>query len=313
MTRSGDRCPDNLLARSRRGPLSVIERRALDAHLGGCDLCRSAVVLGEIYDGAPDQPQPEDEAVIARLASQVVGPPSSHRFRPSLAGVAAALALLAVAGGAAAWVVTSLPRASAPRGAASISQPAVIRPHISTPAVPPSESPSEPTADFPTPKRIDPRAEASSAPAVGDHRHALHKAALPRAPGSGTVLTGPPELFAAANAARRAGDLRGAIARYLLLERRYPTSSEAGVSRVSAGDLLLRLREPRAALEQYDGYLAARGSELLAPEALFGRARCLQALGRNDDERVAWEELGRRFPGSVFEPFGRRRLDELGP
>lgn len=318
MTRNGDRCPDNLLARSRRGPLSVIERRALDAHLGGCDLCRSAVLLGEIYDRVPDQPRPGDDAVIARLASQVVGRTSRRRVRPSLASAAAGLALLIVAGGAAAWVLTSRPRASS-RTEATASRPAALGPHISTAAAPPSEPPSGSAGDLPTPiptptpTRIGLLAETSAAPAAVAHRHAAHKAALSLPAGRATVPAGAPELFAAANAARRAGDLRGAITQYLLLERRYPTSSEAGISRVSAGDLLLRLRDPRAALEQYDGYLDERRWELLVPEALFGRARCLRALGRNDEERATWQELGRRFPGSVFEPFGRRRLDELGP
>ena len=35
-------CRDDLLARSRREPLSAVERRALDAHLGVCELCRAA-------------------------------------------------------------------------------------------------------------------------------------------------------------------------------------------------------------------------------------------------------------------------------
>jgi len=300
VTRNGDRCPDNLLARSRQGPLSAVERRALDAHLAGCDLCRSAVALGELYDEAPDGPQPGDHAVIARLASRVAGRSSGGRRRSLLAAFAAALALLVIAGGAAAWVA-SRRRASTPPAAAIVAGPAVARRDVSTPAALPDSAP----------ERGDRRAEGSRAVAVRPRGRASQRPAPAPLAGPAELSAGVAELFADANAARRTGDLRGAIARYLALEARYPASSEAGVSRVSAGDLLLRLGNPAAALEQLDGYLGARGSEPLAPEALFGRARCLRALGRDDEERAAWEELGRRFPGSIYEPFGRRRIDEL--
>ena len=68
MRGAAERCPDDLLARSRRGPLSPVERRALDAHLGVCDLCRAAVALGALHDDLPDLPSDDDAAVVARLA-----------------------------------------------------------------------------------------------------------------------------------------------------------------------------------------------------------------------------------------------------
>ncbi len=119
------------------------------------------------------------------------------------------------------------------------------------------------------------------------------------------------ELFAAANAARRARDLRGAIDRYLALERRFPDSEEALVSLVSAGDLLARVGEPEGALRAFDRYLARRPDGPLASEALFGRARLLRQLGRRADEIDAWRRLLRAFPGSIYEAAGRQRLDEL--
>jgi outer membrane protein assembly factor BamD (BamD/ComL family) len=119
------------------------------------------------------------------------------------------------------------------------------------------------------------------------------------------------ELFAAANAARRARDLRGAIDRYLTLEQRFPDSEEALVSQVAAGDLLSRVGEREAALLAFDRYLARRPGGALAPEALFGRARLLEVLARRADEIDAWKRLLRAFPGSVYEAAARRRLDEL--
>jgi len=300
MRRDGERCPDNLLARSRRGLLSPVERQALDAHLDGCGLCRSAVALAAAYDDAPGEPEPGDEAVIARLAGRVARRASGRRLRPRVVGSIAAAAILIVACGAAAWVA-SRPRVSAPPAAAPMPE----RTTTLSRAVVPVAKPAPQTT-------VAVALEPPRAASVRSHGHALRRGPAAEAAALPLPDPGPAELFAAANAARRAGELRGAISQYLALERRYPASSQAGISRVSAGDLLLRLDEPAAALEQFDLYLGAHGSEPLAPEALFGRARCLRALGRSDDERAAWNEMARRFPGSVYEPSGRRRLEELG-
>ena len=68
MRPAGNRCPDHLLARSRRGPLSLVERRALQAHAAVCELCRAALALGALHDAIPDSPRPGDDALVARLA-----------------------------------------------------------------------------------------------------------------------------------------------------------------------------------------------------------------------------------------------------
>ena len=105
--------------------------------------------------------------------------------------------------------------------------------------------------------------------------------------------------------------MRGAIERYLALERRFPDSEEALVSLVSAADLLARQGDPDGALRLFDRYLVRRPEGPLAPEAQFGRARSLRQLGRRDDEIAAWRRLLRAFPGSIYEPASRQRLDEL--
>ena len=98
MRSAGDRCPDDLLARSRRGPLSPVERRALDAHLGVCGLCRAAAALGALGDDIPDGPFAGDDAVVARLAGRVVARAGrgSRRARP--AALAAGLVVAVLAG-----------------------------------------------------------------------------------------------------------------------------------------------------------------------------------------------------------------------
>jgi len=127
----------------------------------------------------------------------------------------------------------------------------------------------------------------------------------------GTAAPTAAELFADANAARRALDLRRAADLYLALDRRFPESAEAPVALVAAGDLLSRLGESAAALQAFDRYLDRRPDGGLAPEALFGRTRALRQLSRRQDEIDAWRRLLHAFPGSVYDSAGRQRLGEL--
>ncbi|HET6146287.1 MAG TPA: hypothetical protein VFH68_02055 [Polyangia bacterium] len=307
MRTAGDRCPDHLLARSRRGPLSLVERRALQAHAAVCGLCRAALALGALHDAIPDSPQPGDDALVERLASQVASRHTGGHYRRGdrrrAWAVAAAVALLASAGGAAAWVTLRRP-------------PPPARPTTNSAGgapTAPARSPAPGPGTAPDPVAPAP---AAAPPPVAAHRPARAAVAPSAAAASrraGALVPEPnaADLFAAANAARGARDLRGAVTRYRLLQARYPGSAEARVSYVSAGDLLAQLAAPAEALAQFDRYLAPRPAGALAPEALFGRARSLQALDRRADENEAWRELLRRFPGSIYEVAARRRLDEL--
>ncbi len=300
MTGRGDRCPDDLLARSRRGPLSLVEHRALDAHFAVCGPCRATAVLAALYEQIPDSSSSDDRAVVARLAGRVTLPGRRRRETARRVAFAAGAALMAVAGVAAAWVV--LQRASSPSSTRAAARPA-----------------GAPVAASAPPRPLAPAAVVAppaNKPAVGA-RHVRVAAADGRGQvtGNDRVPSEPTDdagtLFAAANAARGAGDLRTAALRYQLLERRYPASPEATVSLVSAGDLLARLGEPASALDRFERYLATDARGPLASEALFGRARCLRDLGRRSDELETWRELVRRFPGSAYERTGRARVDEL--
>jgi tetratricopeptide (TPR) repeat protein len=286
-----NRCRDDLFARSRRAPLSAVEQRALDAHLAVCDLCRAAAGFAAVYDAIPDQASAGDDLLIARLAERVAGGAAAvrPRRRTRALAIAAGLALLVAAGGAAAWVsVRGLP--------------------ASTPIPMPVD---ETTERAPPSRQVPPEVR----PVPGEKAITRHGGAGARGrsarPSLAAEAPTPSELFAEANAARRGLDLRKAVELYLALARRFPESPEAPVALVSAGDLLSRLGEPAAALQAFDRYLERRPDGALAPEALFGRARTFRQLARRQDEIDAWRRLLRAFPGSVYESAGRLRLGEL--
>jgi len=118
-------------------------------------------------------------------------------------------------------------------------------------------------------------------------------------------------LFASANSERRHNHVAAAISLYEELQQRYPGSDEARVSHVSLGRLLLERSMWSEGLSQLDDYLAAAPDGMLAPEALFGKARALAALGRLDEERGQWVGLLSKFPDSVYAAQARRRIDEI--
>ena len=140
------------------------------------------------------------------------------------------------------------------------------------------------------------------------------KAAPARAPRARQVASAdsPGELFARANAARRAGQTREASRLYRELQREFPGSSEELVSRVTLGRWMLdRLDDPSGALARFDSYLANPVHTALREEALIGRALALERLGRQAEERGAWTAFLAAFPGSVYAERARGRLEIL--
>jgi TolA-binding protein len=117
------------------------------------------------------------------------------------------------------------------------------------------------------------------------------------------------QLFSAANAARRRGDVDAAIAGYHELQAKFPGSSEAALSRVSLGNLSLRRGASAQALEQFDAYLRQQAGGSLREEALRGKAEALGRLGRKAEARAAWKALLTQYPDSAYADLARSHLD----
>ena len=120
------------------------------------------------------------------------------------------------------------------------------------------------------------------------------------------------ELLARANRARQLGQHGRAVRTYRRLQRRYPRSREAVVSRVSLGRVLLDYqRDARGALANFERYLRGAGDGVLAEEARLGRAVALERLGRRTSAREAWQDLLTRHPRSPQAARARRHLARL--
>jgi len=298
-------CLCDLVSRARRYRLSRAERVRLDEHLSVCESCRLEQTVGADFEAIGGL-QPGDELLIARLAHAFERP--SRRLRRSSragvrsvwAAVTAAIALVAVVAGAngvlgrAPFVKRDPPAVLDPSPPDPIEPPArrqwvvIRRPNGLPPVV----------ADDPSSRLTPPVSRRASRPAQ-------------KPIDEGPQDDGVSSLFAKANSARRQNQVAAAIALYGEVERRFPSSDEARVSRLSLGRLLVERGIPAEGLSQLDDYLADSPDGSLAPEALFGKARALQALGRREDERGVWQHLLSRFPDSLYGAQARRRLDEL--
>jgi TolA-binding protein len=183
----------------------------------------------------------------------------------------------------------------------------------------PSLPGAEPRLPQAEPNRIEVKPRASDGPAGPSS--AARAAATSARPSEAARLAGEAptasaatsaaQLFAAANQARRAGEVGRASGLYHLLQEQYPGSSEAELSRVTLATLLLNGGDATGALSGFERYLAGP-SHLLEAEALVGRARALERLGRRQLAVAAWREVERRLPGSVYARQATERLTALG-
>ena len=291
---SGMDCRGELLLRARRGVVTDSERLALSAHLSSCEACQQLSEFGRDFE-AVGGAAPGDSAILSRISERTlrsIRPPASRARRVQVYWLAAAsVALLAGLAGA-----TFLAR---------------------TGPKPPSPSPN--------PAQLNPTAPEQSAQARAlSPLGAASASAPPEASSVGPALGGssPPsrvltrptgsasKLFREANEARRTGDTALAISLYRDLQRRFPEAAETNISRVSLGSVLLDAGAAPAALQQFDGYLAAP-SGALAAEAIYGRGRALKNLHRPSEEAATWQSLLDRFPRSPYASYAKRRLDEL--
>jgi TolA-binding protein len=284
-------CPDNLLIGYRKGVLSLEDGARLDAHLAQCPSCRLSLQVGADFD-AVLQTLPGDDLIAARFARNL-GPKfvKESRAQPALgwhlAWVAAALLAVALTTGLAAAAHLGAWPFAAPRR----ELPAQLNR---------AEARARPA-----------RVVAEAAPSVSPALPAPEPQAELIAPEPSRRAPSAAELFAQANARRRAGDPGDARRLYRELQQRYPRSPEVEVSRVSLGRVELELGAARAALEQFERYLSPRARGPLAEEALFGKASALERLGRASAESRTWQQLLATFPGSLYAERARLRLGVL--
>jgi tetratricopeptide (TPR) repeat protein len=294
-------CQSHLVVRGHRALLPHADRLALDAHLTECAPCRlDQQIFADFNDedavDIRDGARIEGLANVARTWAMARQPrakrhwPLSHRMW----AVAAALLLLAGAAGATTWwtrrsVATTPAKPGTspaaivtgrPAGELGTGMPVSV---AAAPAlVPLSTGPSQ------NPRPLD---------------HAPHELRAAReAGGSDAAL-----LLRLAGNARRGGNRTRAVEIYRKLQHDFPGSPEALLSTVPVSNLQLEQGVPRAALAGFDRYLRAAPAGVLVPEALYGRARALAALGDHAQEQSTWQRLLRDFPTSAYAPLARRR------
>lgn len=306
-------CQGRLLERVRRETASDTDRMALEAHMEFCDSCRLSVEVARDFDrvGVVEDDGPR----VARLVQNTL---AANRRSP--ARVAKKRRFARVMGLAAAALVVGGVAAAASLNWSRLMDPTTQEP--TEPEKSPSQTPSvvHDEAPLPAPER----SEHEGPPPVADSMPSSERpsGAVPAKPrieetNSGAkkgatsgVANSPSALYRLANEARRNGEGATAIARYRELQRRFPASAEAALSRVSLGGLLLEGGQMSQALTQFERYLKG-GSTRLAAEALYGRGRALGALGRQDEEAKNWRRLLSSYPDSPYSGEARRRLDAL--
>ncbi len=327
--------PEDLLDKDARGQLTSDERVRLEAHLSRCSACRAeqllradfaaeldgederpSALLGLVQGALASKPSPLPPAA-AEIASDdvpgrsdqlaAVGVGRRPRARRLTVFLLVAAAVLA-AGAAGATGVTGrvwlrlrgdgpeATHATATATAAPPATPAANRvatgarqPNPLEPAIPAVDAARDPAlADAPAPSPLPlPLPSRSPSPSLAN------------APSAAA-------LFESANAARRAGDVTTALARYDTLETQFAGSREARLAKATAGRLLLDRGEPARALRHFDAYLAS-GSTELREEAMAGRATSLERLGRTEEESRAWATLLATYPGTAYASHAKAR------
>jgi TolA-binding protein len=292
--------PEDLLERAERGALPAADLARLEQHLAECTVCRveRALRAQAMLDSAPLRDEQLLLARVKRDVAQQLQNPTLRRAPRKRAAVGVVLLIASIASAAAAATTLVVlqrqqrvealapsPRVAKPLPPRPVAHSSPVAPLVSAPAT--EESPPGSSSDTPS---VEP------AP----------KAAAPEFASSA-------EAFSRANAARRDGQAKDAARLYRGLQDRFPASSEALVSKVALGRLLLdRLGDSRGALVQFSSYLANPGNGALREEALVGRALALGRLGRSGEERAAWQALLQAAPQSTYAGRARARLLELG-
>jgi TolA-binding protein len=321
---------EDLSIRARRGELDESHTKQLGLLLDGSLEARLAHRAGCEFD-AQDSILPGDHALAERISERLLrarpfAPPVKPGLKPWVKGLLGATALGALVAALllqnrgprvepARGVVTNDTRhagareMSAQRGAASAS-PAQFagelgaEPHANDLPVTEPALPARSSDPITAPQAVAPRRErAAPAASLVKPRTSL---SVEDSADSASAL------FARANRARRETDTERAVKLYERLQQRYPSSPEALASQIPLGLLMLQRGQASRALPHFAAYLERAPNGELGPEALWGQAQALFALGRPEPARQALRLLLSKHPESAYAGAARAKL-QAGP
>ena len=285
---------EELSVRARRGELNEAEERQLRLLLASSLEAQLAHRAGCDFD-VEDSVLPGDDALAGRVSQRLIRelqPAAGRRPRLRWRFVAAAVVTVAAAA-AGPLVVARQQQASgassscAASGSGAQAEPAP--PAGSVLALPPRQKDPPPTPS-----------QTSSGDAM-PARSVAPAANRPMVPHGG-----PAALFAEASRARREGRTDRALVLYETLQSRHPTSAEARAADLALG-MLYAGHSPQMALTYFRRYRNHGGP--LLPEALWGEAQALSALGRSDEARAIYRTLLANYPRSAYASAARAKLD----
>jgi TolA-binding protein len=287
---------EDLSALARRKQLSELEARKLDNLLEASSEARFWHQAGCAFDAeGVDEVTDRDasERVVARLTQATPRKRSPfERYRFLL--IAAALSLIVSASAAAVIVV----RRSHETESATLATPPTNSERSAHSQKPIGNGrPPEPTPQAPVPRTPEPGSSAPSAPTTPNHARPEPMQAASAA-----------ELLSAAGNARRRGDTKQATQLLESLQTRFPNSAEAKASDIALGKLKLQSGAARSALTYFERYLKRSPSGTLAPEAMWGRAQALSAVGNQAEAQRSLSELVKRYPNSPYASSAKAKL-----
>ena len=291
--------PEDLIEKRHDGCLDDDEAERLQKHLQGCAACRFEALVADDLDGELGEQSDEELSRLVMLAvssGESDAKPVSRDASRGGSRVALGLVLAGalIAGSAAALRGEPAPPRQVERVIGDVSSVVVPASLRSTPE-------STASTAGPAPPAAEPEASSHAADTASPH-----PSGSPRSSASTATAA---SLFSEANAARRANDSQRALGLYRQLQQQFPSSPEARLSQAITGRMLLDGKDPKAALDAFDGYLKKGGR--LSEEALVGRAVALHKLGDQAQERAAWQALLAQYPRSLHAGRARARLSAL--
>jgi TolA-binding protein len=108
------------------------------------------------------------------------------------------------------------------------------------------------------------------------------------------------ELLKSADADRLGGKYELAAQGYADFLKTYADSPEADVAQFQLGAVHLQMKDMESAAKDFDAVVQNYPKSAKLPDALFYKAKALEALGRKTESAAACQDLRRRFPRNEF-------------